>query len=132
MIRAVADTHAVIWYFWDDPRLGDRASPFFDSIEFSGGRVAISAISLVEIVYLSEKRRIDPRTLEGVMGLLDLGEVFIEVPVDDSILPSLAAIPRAQVPDMPDRIIVATAGHLGVPLISRDAKIRASAVTTIW
>ncbi len=44
----------------------------------------------------------------------------------------MMAIPRDQVPDMPDRIIAATAAHLGVPLISRDGKIRASSVTTIW
>ena len=33
---------------------------------------------------------------------------------------------------MPDRIIAATALHLGVPVISRDGKIRASTVATIW
>jgi predicted nucleic acid-binding protein len=41
-------------------------------------------------------------------------------------------IPRADVPDMPDRLIAATATSLGVPLISRDGRIRASAVHTIW
>jgi PIN domain nuclease of toxin-antitoxin system len=33
---------------------------------------------------------------------------------------------------MPDRIIAATALSLGVPVISRDGKIRTSAVETIW
>ena len=33
---------------------------------------------------------------------------------------------------MPDRIIAATAQYLGLPLISRDRKIRLSAVETIW
>ena len=42
------------------------------------------------------------------------------------------ALRRQDVPDMPDRIIAATALHLGVPLISRDGKIKASAVPTIW
>ncbi len=35
-------------------------------------------------------------------------------------------------PDMPDRIIGATALHLGLPLITRDGKIRASDLRTIW
>jgi len=34
--------------------------------------------------------------------------------------------------DFPDRIIVATALHLGLPLISRDRKIQLSDVNTIW
>jgi predicted nucleic acid-binding protein len=33
---------------------------------------------------------------------------------------------------MPDRIIAATALHLGLPLISRDRKIQLSSVPTIW
>lgn len=41
-------------------------------------------------------------------------------------------VPRADVPDMPDRIVAATAVYFGVPVISRDARIRASNVQTIW
>lgn len=33
---------------------------------------------------------------------------------------------------MPDRIIAATAIHFGVPVLSRDSRIRASNVRTIW
>ena len=41
-------------------------------------------------------------------------------------------IPRTAVPDMPDRIIVATALHLGFSLLSRDRKIQLASVDTIW
>lgn len=44
----------------------------------------------------------------------------------------LHKVGRDQVPDMPDRIIAATALSLGVPLISRDRKIQVSTVSTIW
>jgi PIN domain nuclease of toxin-antitoxin system len=33
---------------------------------------------------------------------------------------------------MPDRIVAATALRFGVPIISRDGKIRASKLATIW
>jgi predicted nucleic acid-binding protein len=33
---------------------------------------------------------------------------------------------------MPDRIIAATAFHLGLPLVTRDAQIRSANITTIW
>jgi PIN domain nuclease of toxin-antitoxin system len=41
-------------------------------------------------------------------------------------------VSRAEVPDMPDRIVAATDIHLGVSVISRDGNIRASSVNTIW
>jgi predicted nucleic acid-binding protein len=39
-------------------------------------------------------------------------------------------IPRDAVPDMPDCIVAATAVYFGVPVISRDGRIRASNVRT--
>jgi PIN domain nuclease of toxin-antitoxin system len=33
---------------------------------------------------------------------------------------------------LPDRIVAATALRLGVPVVSRDRKIRSSIVTAIW
>jgi PIN domain nuclease of toxin-antitoxin system len=39
--------------------------------------------------------------------------------------------PREAVPDMPDRIVAATAFFLGVPLIIRDGHSRASNVRTV-
>jgi hypothetical protein len=41
-------------------------------------------------------------------------------------------VPREAVPDMPDRIVAATAVYFGVPVISRDGRIRASSVQTLW
>ena len=41
-------------------------------------------------------------------------------------------VSRDSVPDMPDRIVAATAVYLGVPVISRDGRIRASSIQTIW
>jgi predicted nucleic acid-binding protein len=41
-------------------------------------------------------------------------------------------ISRADVPEMPDRIVAATALYLGVPIITRDGRIRASNLQTVW
>ena len=132
MIRAVADTHALIWYVFDDPRLSPTAISMMDAIEAAGDQIAVSSISLIEIIYLIEKHKIDPTTTNRLKSLLELRGVLIEVAVDRGVSDALATIPRAEVPDMPDRIIAATAVHLGVPLISRDGKIRTSSVRTIW
>jgi predicted nucleic acid-binding protein len=57
---------------------------------------------------------------------------FIEVPFDRNIIKYLLQVPRTSVPDLPDRIIATTALYLGVPLITRDAQIKASGIDTIW
>jgi PIN domain nuclease of toxin-antitoxin system len=132
-IKAVADTHVLIWYIANDPRLSPAATHFMDETEANGDLIGLSSISLVEIVYLIEKGRIDPTTLEKVLKLLDTPNgVLKEVPVNRGVTDALWSVARDQVPDMPDRIIAATAVHLGVPLITADRMILASTVSTIW
>jgi PIN domain nuclease of toxin-antitoxin system len=54
MLRAVADTHAVIWYIFADSRLSVTARTTIEEIAAEGNQVAFSSITLAEIVYLSE------------------------------------------------------------------------------
>jgi PIN domain nuclease of toxin-antitoxin system len=53
-------------------------------------------------------------------------------PLDRMVADALEFVNRNEVPDLPGRVITATAFALQVPLISRDGKIRASRVKTIW
>lgn len=132
-IRAVADTHAVIWYVFADEHISLTARTIMQDAAKADEQIAMSSITLVEIVYLIEKRRIDVHTLDRILEALDHPQsLFVEIPVDRRISESIRLVDRAQVPDLPDRIIAATAVHLGVPLISRDGKIRSSSVPTIW
>jgi hypothetical protein len=41
-------------------------------------------------------------------------------------------IPDTQVPDMPDRIVAATDLYFEAPVISRDGRIRAANLNTLW
>jgi PIN domain nuclease of toxin-antitoxin system len=133
MIRAVADTHAILWYLYDDARLSRTAIEVMDSAEKDGEQIAISAITLAEIVYLVEKGKIPAVAFERMVATLhQVNTMLLEIPFDHAIADVMRQIDRAQVPDFPDRIIAATAIYLGVPLISRDRKIRTSIVTTIW
>jgi predicted nucleic acid-binding protein len=52
--------------------------------------------------------------------------------LDADMAEKVQQIPRAVVPDMPDRIIAATALHLNLPLVTADHKIQAVAIQTIW
>jgi PIN domain nuclease of toxin-antitoxin system len=132
-IVAVADTHAAIWYIFNDPRLPSTSRLFIENAAATGNSVGVSAISLAEIVYLAERSRIPAGTFLRLIGALDRQDAVLkEIVFDRDIAATLRAVDRAAIPDLPDRIIAATAQHLGVPLISRDHKIRLSAVPTIW
>ncbi|RMF34090.1 MAG: PIN domain-containing protein, partial [Chloroflexi bacterium] len=121
----VTDTHALIWYLTDDPRLGPAASLAFDACDRRECIVYVPTICLVEILYLQEKGRI-PATLKDLFdAALQRGNTGLAIAdLTAAVATAVARVPRDQVPDMPDRIIAATALHLGVPLISRDRKIR--------
>ena len=133
MPRAVADTHTVIWYLFADARLSATARTTIEEAAASGENIAFSSITLAEIVYLSEKGRINPTVLDRLMDEVDGEEaVLLEVPFDRHIAQAMRSVERTQVPDLPDRIIAATALYLGLPLISRDRRIKLSDVVTIW
>ena len=133
MAGVVADTHALVWYLIDSPRISGRARGVLAGAIASGYPVFVSAISLIEVIYLGEKGRIpadDVSRFQGATRRPDRG--IAVVPIDMAIVGALGQIARTAVPDLPDRIIAATALHLGVPLISRDGRIRASGLETIW
>jgi PIN domain nuclease of toxin-antitoxin system len=133
MIRAVADTHAILWYLYNDPRLSATAGATMDSAVQAGDEIAISSISLVEIAYLVDKNRVASDAFDRVVAELNTaGTSLQEIRLDRLVADTLRQIDRAQVPDMPDRIIAATALMIGAPVISRDRKIQASIITTIW
>ena len=133
MIRAVADTHAVIWCLFQDSRLSLKARSYIEQVTLAGDQIAFSSITLAEIVYLTERNRIPVETFVQLLEIVDTGRsVWIEVPFGREVAFAMQQVDRAQVPELPDRIIAATAFHLGVPVITRDHKIQASNISTIW
>src|SRR5260370_38944940 len=93
----------------------------------------ISAISLVEIVYLVERGRIAGHAFDLFVSQLSQDNpAFTVVPLDTRIDEVLRRISRNLVPDMPDRIIAATALHFGLPLITRDRRLQAAAIERGW
>ena len=133
MIVGIADTHVVIWYLYDDERLSQTAGDFIDQAAAQANHIGVSPITIVEMIYLIERGRIPAEALQIIVGVLKQPDaVFTHIPFDLGIAQALQQIDRSNVPDMPDRIVAATARHLGVPVISRDSRIRASSIRTIW
>ena len=126
------DTHAAIWYLVEPDRLSATAVAAIDTAYYMDAPLNISAISLIEIIYLGEMRRISEAAATSVIGALTNGDGFSVISVDDAVARSLATIPRNAAPDMPDRIIAATGRMLNVPIVTKDHLISTSGVTTIW
>ena len=133
MIAGVADTHTALWYLFNDAHLSVAAGGFIDQAAAVGSQMVVSSISLAEIVYLIEKNRLPANAYTDLKATLeDPDHVFKEAPFTVEIVDAMRQVPRAGVPDMPDRIVAATAVYFGVPVISRDGRIRASNVQTVW
>lgn len=133
MAAVVADTHAILWYLAGDPKLSKIAAEAFDAATQDGYPIYVPAICLVELVYLVEKKRLPTVARERLIQALDDPERPPRlVPMDRAVVDAVELVSRNEVPDMPDRIVAATALALHLPLVSRDARIRASQVQTIW
>jgi PIN domain nuclease of toxin-antitoxin system len=129
-----ADTHAVLWYLEASSNLSAKARDAMRAAINAGARIYVSVITSVELVYLTERGRIPTAAFERLeRQLRDRRSPISAVPIDLAVVDALKRIPRDQVPDMPDRIIGATALSLGVPLVSADQYLRTcSVVETIW
>jgi PIN domain nuclease of toxin-antitoxin system len=92
-----------------DPRLSASAKAAFDGAANYRRKIVLSVISLH-----------------------DPNHVLQEAPVTSEIIDAMREVPRVDIPDMPDRIVAATAVYFGVPAISRDGRIRTSNVQTVW
>lgn len=127
------DTHAWLWLATSPRRLSAAAAAAIQAASTTGG-VAIASVTLVELAVLMSRGRLN---LQGSPEAL-LPQ-FIErtgVTVKD-ITPAIAAF-FTHVPDVAgfdpvDRLLVATARVEGIPLVTRDRKLRAQhVVPTVW
>jgi len=129
----VLDTHTLVWWVDGDATLSKKAKAAIER-ELEGGEIIVSAISAWEIAMLVERERL-------VLSM-DVGSWLAEVsaieavrfaPVDPEIVVKSVDLPGEFHKDPADRMIVATARKLAVPLVTKDEKIRAYAhVKTIW
>lgn len=127
------DTHAWLWLGLEPRRLSAAATAAIREAADADG-IAIASISLVELAMLITRGRVETRgTPEGwLSSLVDQTGVIVK-----DLTPAVAVIATQFPDDFPgdpaDRLIAATARVEGVPLITRDSRLRASpTVRTVW
>jgi PIN domain nuclease of toxin-antitoxin system len=99
------DTHALIWYLSESKQLSEKANRVIDKAFQNSETVYISAITVVEIIYLVEKGRIPKQALELLLPALEDSSVLTIDNIDLDTVLAVQKIPRKDVPDMPDRLI---------------------------
>jgi PIN domain nuclease of toxin-antitoxin system len=130
----VIDTHILVWWVSGADTLSTAAKKSIKATLSNGGEVLISSISAWEIAMLVEKGRLvlsmDVESWLDEVSQID-GVRFL--PVDNEIGVKSTALPGDFHKDPADRMIVATARKLAVPLVTADEKIlQYEHVKTIW
>ena len=126
----LVDTVAIVRHLRRHPALGREASRILSDADLGQHRIYLSAITLMEVLYLSEAKRIDIG-LPELVRYIEESTNYVIVPVDGAVV--LAATSIDDVPELHDRIIVATAKNLDVPVLTSDRVISHSRhVETVW
>jgi PIN domain nuclease of toxin-antitoxin system len=123
------DTHAVLWAAEGDARLGPSAAELLRTLKT--GEAVISDITLLEIAMLAKKGRIR-LSVPAREYLRGIQRNYPPLMIASEIA-SMAMDLELPHGDPFDRIIVASARHHELPLLTRDRNISASGlVRVVW
>jgi PIN domain nuclease of toxin-antitoxin system len=124
----VADTHALLWWFIDSPKISQTVSKIFQRCEKGDVIIYIPSIVLAEALSIFEKKRIDFKKL---FRMLQGAENFIVIPLDLPILQKMLEV--KEVIELHDKIIVSTAKFLKMPLLTKDKLLHnIASIKTVW
>ena len=125
------DTHALLWWRADSPRLSSRASAAIEAAD----QLAVSAISLWEVATLVRLGRVElDRAVNTWAADITAGDVRC-IDIGPGIAATAGSYPDGH-GDPADRLILASAAAERVALVTKDRRLRAMAqsagVRTIW
>lgn len=125
----VIDTHSLIWYFEDSPRLSQAAKQAFEDIEQGNSIGIVPTIVLAEIVHLADKKAI-PINISDTIARLKQSPNFGIVSLDLMVILLMSQFKGFEIHD---RAIIATARSFEASIITKDENIRNSgSVPCIW
>jgi len=128
-MQYLLDTVAVVRHFTGSGMIGRAASEILDSVERRGDLLAISVVSLMEILYLFEKGRV-PLSLSDAIEQIDNSAKYLIINLTPEILETASSV---EFYELHDRLILATAKWLGVPILSSDRAFQdVPGIHVIW
>lgn len=129
MADYVADTMAIVSYF-AQRRLSETARQILRDADSDHHHIYFSAVTLMEILYLSEARRISLSPAE-LMKRISESSNYIPLPLTVEVV--LTASTIDDVREMHDRLIAATAKYYNYPLLTNDPiLLKSKHITAVW
>ncbi len=128
-VIAVLDTHAVLWLMENNANLSLNARKLIQNAQTK--ELAISDTTLLEIAILVHKQRL--KTAVGISEYLRKIETMFHVVPINAFISAKAFELKLPHSDPFDRVILATAVFLKLPLVTRDGNITRSGVhEVVW
>ena len=126
----VTDTHALLWWFTESPRLSSPASNIFIDCEKGKCIIFIPSIVFAETLSIFDKKRIS-FNFRDLFEKIKSSENFALIALDYPVLEKM--IDLKDIPELHDKIIVSTAIYLDLPVITKDRVLRgSSSIETVW
>lgn len=123
MTEVLLDTCALFWAIDDPKKLSPAAVAALQQVEAAGGHWYISEMTHIEFVLLWEKNKFPQAALDELKRLVGEGTRLRKLPINEQVTDHLSLVPRNLVPDLPDRIVTATAFAYDMHLVTSDRKI---------
>ena len=128
-MRLLLDTHAFLWWIFDDPRLSPSARTL---IADPPAEILFSVVSAWEIAIKSRTGRLDlPVDVPAFIHDQVRRNRFTVLPIELRHALHVHALPERH-RDPFDRLLVAQAQVEAVPMLSRDAQLGAYEVELRW
>lgn len=127
----VTDTHALVWYMTDDPKLSVEAKSIFKKVDSAQEYIFIPCIVFFELLYLVEKKKI-VIDFDSFLTLLKQSKNYRIEPLCLPIIEESRRIPREMIADPWDRLIAATSIYLSFPLITQDKSLEKMGLKVSW
>jgi len=127
----VTDTHSLVWYLTDDPKLSIKAKKVFEKVDSFQDDISIPCIVFFELLYLIEKNKIAV-DFDSLISMVSSSKNYRIVPLCLPIIENSRKIKREKVADPWDRLIAATSMHLNLPLISKDESLKDIGIDIVW
>lgn len=127
------DTHTLAWAVAEPERLSRAAASAVRRARLGGG-IAVAAISLWELALMFTRGQLSSQgSLENSVRLILESSGAVVKPITPAIVALAMHFPQDFPRDPADRLIGATARAEGLPLVTRDERIRSSPLLkTIW
>jgi len=126
----VTDTHALLWWFVDSPKISPKASEIFEKCEQGENIIFIPSIVIAEALSIFEKKRVS-FDFKKLFKKINESENFVLIPLDYPILQKMVEL--KDITELHDKIIVSTARYLNFPIITKDSVLQdLTYIKTVW